>query len=92
MKLVPMAEYHGLPCPYCDRPMIIGVRPPTRDHVRPKRAGADFNHGNKLIVCRQCNNDKSDMTLVGFVEWLEKRNDKRAEIVRRIPPDTGLPK
>lgn len=81
----------GKPCPYCEKTMIRGTRRmPTRDHVRPKRAGGTLAAGNVLIVCSPCNGDKGDMMLLEFVDWLARRADPRAEIVRKINPDFGI--
>ena len=91
MELLPLAEHHGTPCPYCGLTMLIGTyRQPTKDHVRPKRAGGYLNNGNKLIVCKPCNGDKKDMMLSEFLAWLESKNDPRADFVRRINPNLGL--
>lgn len=86
-----LKDADGTSCPYCSHIMEIGSRrPPTRDHVRPKRAGGTLTPGNVLIVCGPCNNDKGDMMLLEFAAWLEMRNDKRAALVRKIPHDFGV--
>jgi 5-methylcytosine-specific restriction endonuclease McrA len=89
----PLYRYNGSNCPYCEESMVIGTRKhPTRDHVRPRRASGTLAPHNSLVVCAPCNVDKSDMMLREFVVWLEKRNDRRADIVRKIDPDYGLVK
>lgn len=85
-----LKDADGKPCPYCSHIMGSRKRPPTRDHVRPKRAGGTLAPGNVLIVCGPCNNDKGDMMLLEFAVWLEKRGDKRAALVRKIPHDFGI--
>ncbi len=87
-----LSRFDGKPCPYCGREMTRNLRSraPTRDHVRPKRAGGTFANGNCLVVCVKCNGDKGDMMLREFVWWLHERNDPRAAIVAKINPDTGL--
>ncbi len=77
-------RFDGKPCPYCSEKMKRGTKMmPTRDHVRPRRAGGTLANGNCLVVCASCNNDKADMTLTEFIEWLEKRDDyRRARVVR----------
>jgi len=77
-----LALYDGKPCPYCSHEMRFGTsKPPSRDHVRPRSKGGTFAKGNKLIVCRPCNNDKDNKTLKEFAEWLAANNDPRAGLV-----------
>ena len=59
------------------------MKNPTRDHVRPKRAGGSLTKRNVLIVCEPCNNEKSDMMLREFYEMLKAKNDPRAINVKR---------
>lgn len=81
----PMRRYHGQPCPYCVQPMMCGTRKhPTRDHVKPRRAGGTLGAGNRKIVCFTCNHDKADMMMSEFLAWLEGRKDVRAPIIRGI--------
>lgn len=66
------------PCPYCRRQMD-GTKQshstyPTRDHVVPKSRGGYF----VVICCRQCNNEKANLPLVGWLGLLKRRNDPRA--------------
>jgi hypothetical protein len=70
-------EFTGRPCPYCAAPMT-GERYPTKDHVQPKSTGGTLE--TCIIVC---NGNRGSMTLSEFVQWLEARNDPRAEIVRK---------
>lgn len=84
----PARRFDGDLCPYCSRPMIVGTkRFPSRDHIRPRRAGGTLAPNNCLIVCSPCNNDKRDMMLFEFLEWLSKRNDPRAQFVRKVYHD-----
>jgi 5-methylcytosine-specific restriction endonuclease McrA len=57
---------------------------PTRDHVRPKRAGGSLTKRNTLIVCSPCNGEKGDMMLREFYEMLKTKNDPRARNVKRL--------
>lgn len=87
----PAYRSNGKRCPYCHNLMVVGTRRfPTRDHVRPRRAGGTLAPWNCLVVCAPCNVDKGDKMLSEFVAWLEKRNDPRRDIVKSINPDTGL--
>lgn len=80
--LLPLAEYHGEPCPYCNNPMLFYTpRKPTRDHVYPRALGGTLASSNRLIVCSPCNQDKADMTLEEFARALEGWRDARAKIV-----------
>lgn len=82
----------GLPCPYCRQGMRPGRGPfgrqaPTRDHVIPKRGGGTLAQSNVLIVCRACNEDKSDYTLAGWHLRLVREGDPRADIVAGVIRD-----
>jgi HNH endonuclease len=84
-RLLPLAEWHGKPCPYCERTMGIGtLRQPTRDHVIPRSQGRILTPDNKLIVCRPCNGDKGDRSLRLFCERLRNYRDPRAPIVEAL--------
>jgi hypothetical protein len=75
----------GKPCPYCAESMWgEGSRFPTKDHVRPKSRGGGDSPGNILIVCRDCNGDKSDLTLTEFYDALAFAADRRAEIIHDL--------
>ncbi len=83
--VVMLREADGKPCPYCHNVMKRGTRrPPTRDHIRPRRAGGTLAQGNCIIVCSPCNGDKGDMMLVEFLESLRRKGDPRADIIRDI--------
>jgi hypothetical protein len=72
----------GKPCPYCGFAMTTtGKRRPTRDHVRPRANGAGLGDGNRLIVCRRCNQDKRARTIGEFLAALEAAGDPRARHV-----------
>ncbi|MGY3582339.1 hypothetical protein ACVIGB_000737 [Bradyrhizobium sp. USDA 4341] len=94
-KLLPLGEWHGKPCPYCERTMAIGtLRQPTRDHVIPRAQGRKLTPDNKLIVCRPCNGDKGDRSLRLFCERLKNYKDPRAPIVEALIRErlaAGLP-
>lgn len=81
----PGKRFNGQHCPYCLHVMMTDTRRhPTRDHVKPRRAGGTLADSNRLIVCMQCNSDKADMMLAEFVDWLQKRSDARASIVQSV--------
>lgn len=81
-KLVPLAEHHGEFCPYCGKLMMFGTpRVPTRDHVYPRSLGGTLAESNRLIVCRPCNHDKSNMTLEQFARRLEAKRDERTPLI-----------
>jgi 5-methylcytosine-specific restriction endonuclease McrA len=94
-KMLPLGEWHGKPCPYCERTMAIGtLRQPTRDHVIPRAQGRTLTPDNKLIVCRPCNGDKGDRSLRLFYDRLKNYSDPRAPIVGALIRErlaAGLP-
>lgn len=59
-------EAHGLPCMYCWEPMDV----PTWDHVIPLSKGGPNNRGNLVVVCRACNQGKSDLSLPEYEGYL----------------------
>lgn len=59
-------ESKGWPCPYCWERME-GTRYPTWDHLVPLAAGGPDNNGNKIPVCRPCNERKGHLSLPMFV-------------------------
>jgi hypothetical protein len=76
---------HGRPCPFCG--VIMGKAyqtNPTRDHVLPRSRGGDLTAGNRLVICRRCNGDKDNMTLLEFVGFLKERKDPRAGRVAQM--------
>lgn len=86
---------HGRHCPYCHRVMHVLVRRlkqgrpvpanfPTRDHVIPK---SRMPAQGTLIVCKTCNGDKADRTLVEWHAYLKHVGDPRAEIIARLMKD-----
>lgn len=80
----PKVQYNGQPCPYCGKLMQVGSKHhPTRDHVRPRRAGGTLGNGNMLMVCLPCNGDKGDMMLREWLRSLIARGDPRALFVQK---------
>lgn len=77
---------HGEPCGYCERPMDARLfdRRPTWDHIEPRSKGGSNRAANLIRVCRRCNWDKADVTLLQFWFWLSDRNDPRAAVVGRF--------
>lgn len=57
----------GKRCGYCD---VVMTEQPDPDHVVPISRGGRNDMGNILPCCRQCNTDKSDLTLT---EWATER-------------------
>lgn len=68
---------HGLPCLYCWEPM----RAPSWDHVIPRSKGGPNCRGNLVVVCRECNSLKDDMSLPEFEGYLHAIRDHRANKV-----------
>lgn len=69
------------PCPYCGDQMSGTSRHskkyPTRDHVTARSRGGKFT----VIVCWQCNHDKANLPIQGWLGLLRRRNDPRAAFV-----------
>ena len=55
-----------LPCMYCWESM----EHPTWDHVVPLSKGGPNNRGNLVVVCRSCNEGKSDLSLPDYEGYL----------------------
>ncbi len=80
-----LRSHLGRQCPYCNQAMTATERRrPTRDHVRPRRAGGTLQKRNVLIVCSACNGDKGDTTLRSWWESLKAIADPRAPNVKRL--------
>ena len=77
-----LAVHIGKPCPYCINPMEAGGRrQPTRDHKRPRSQGGTLGGRNKLICCRNCNEDKGSQNVEQWHHRLASRGDPRADRV-----------
>jgi len=76
-----MAQYRrqGNVCAYCKKPSV-GL--PDPEHVVPLSRGGRNDMSNIVAACRQCNTDKSDLTLS---EWSASRAARRL-----TPVDTRL--
>lgn len=59
-------ERDGLVCAYCER--IVNV--PHIDHIVPLCAGGKSEMDNLTVACRDCNSEKSGMTII---EWSRKK-------------------
>lgn len=73
------------PCPFCGVWMTstVGADPAptdaTKDHIEPRSNGASASYENIAIVCRECNSQKADRSLL---EHLHEGGMRR-----RPPPD-----
>jgi hypothetical protein len=58
------------PCPYCGQQMVnntkgnVKARKRTRDHIHPKSFGGELHWMNKVYACAECNEAKSDLSLL----------------------------
>ncbi len=66
-------------CYYCHKP--LGRREKTIDHKIPLSRGGEHTYSNLVVACKQCNNDKSDMTENEYYEYL---NDKEIQIQEMV--------
>ena len=87
-----LARALGKPCPYCDKPMRLPDRRPTKDHLlsRVHRAllhdetRAKLIGHNLTIVCNVCNHTKKSHTLADWLVRLAAGRDPRAVFVQRF--------
>lgn len=80
-------EAWGKPCPYCREPMVGPVndpRAPTRDHLWPKSRGGRLAGDNRLVVCKGCNTDKAERSLIEWLALLMWEGDPRAAHVQAV--------
>lgn len=88
-------SYAGQPCPYCSRVMrthddggeIVSSNDPlypTRDHIVPRAQGGEDAIGNVAVVCRSCNDIKSDLTVVEWRDLMLAEGDPQAEILSAL--------
>ncbi len=67
-------SFIGAPCPYCGQYMTErGYHGVTRDHKHPRSMGGKLHGSNRVIVCRRCNFEKANLTLIEYAEKLSKR-------------------
>lgn len=74
-----LLEQYGKTCPGCNR-QYDGVR--TRlsiDHKLPTSRGGTDSRDNLWLLCRNCNNEKSWMTVEEWQQW-------RASGKPKLPP------
>lgn len=45
---------------------------PTIDHVVPRSRGGRNHKANKRIACKKCNNEKGDMTVAEYQEFVAR--------------------
>ena len=92
-------KFISTPCPYCGDEMSkmlprhgkqnsTDMKFPTRDHIVPKSKGKTLS-GNKIIVCRECNELKGPRDLKEFFIYLAShppspRKLKRIHHVKRL--------
>lgn len=56
---------------------------PTKEHKQPRSKGGK-NGQNIVLACRPCNNEKGDMTVREFREYLEVTKGCRGRVARGI--------
>jgi hypothetical protein len=88
-SVMPMREQFekklGCGCPYCGVAMgRYDEFTPSRDHIIPRSRGGTLEDDNKAIVCKPCNADKADLTILEFYLELVGNSDPRASHVARF--------
>lgn len=48
----------------------------TRDHLFPKQLGGKLSKRNKVMSCKECNQEKGNKTLIQFQEHLQLKVEK----------------
>jgi len=81
-----LQRYHGRPCPYCGKAMLIGgpkERRPTRDHIVPRCRQTLWNQREPRIavVCSICNHHKGNHFIEEWLKLLKAKGEKRADHV-----------
>jgi hypothetical protein len=89
---------HGETCPYCNKIIKINFNNknahneknfPTRDHVIPKSV---MPGQPRIIVCRECNQNKDKKTLLEWYHKLKNNNDIRKDIIKEHLKRSGYKK
>lgn len=84
-----LCELQGWKCFYCTRDIFLTGRhrdanaAATTDHRVPMAAGGDNRRSNLVASCRECNNNKGDMSVDEYREILPGILEKR-EATRRL--------
>jgi hypothetical protein len=75
----------GHPCPYCQREVTVFTASP--DHMIPLSREGDHGMTNVLIVCKDCNITKGDMTKDEFLFLLTAlagMPEAKARVIKRL--------
>lgn len=57
---------------------------PTREHKQPRSKGGKDGNGNVVLACRRCNNEKGNMTLSEYREYLEVTKGCTGRVARKL--------
>lgn len=57
---------------------------PTREHKQPRSKGGRNGHGNVVLACSRCNNEKGAMTLRQYMEYREVTKGCRGLVARKL--------
>lgn len=71
-------------CPYCCCP--LGDEPHA-DHIYPQSKGGLSTVRNMIYVCQQCNVQKSDLTLISFIEAFSLDRSRIESTLRDLDKD-----
>lgn len=78
-------------CPYCERHFDTSSarsHKRTIDHIVPRYYGGTNNPRNLAMVCKDCNQSKSNLTLA---EFCRKRGYDLQRVIVRLRKQTGAP-
>jgi 5-methylcytosine-specific restriction endonuclease McrA len=66
-RLLALSARDGWCCHYCRVLLSLDDPRTSIDERKPLVRGGTKSHGNQVIACRDCNNDKADMTEAEYV-------------------------
>lgn len=78
-RLLNSIEYNNWNCPYCNRKKIPSKA--VADHIYPVSKGGLSTLQNMVLICNNCNKNKSDLTLRIFCK---KQNFNYEKVIERL--------
>ena len=71
---------HAKRCAYCGKKLFF-IEDKTIDHINPKSKGGSEKIKNKIVVCKECNQIKSNQTLKIFKKTVKEDNNLNRNIL-----------
>jgi hypothetical protein len=83
-RLARILERDGSECVWCRRPLAVGDRNLSLEHLVPRLKGGPAWLENELVACRPCNRARGHKTPVAWMEDCEARGlEPNREVVAR---------